>query len=405
VAQSPQYIAPGALGLPRDTLREQVEQGVEEARWRLGPLRVEPVLRLHDVAYTDNAFGSVEEEAVADWTATAGAGAKAYLPLGDAVLALHALPEYVWWQDLDELREWRGRYGAGLFGYFNRVTVELQGTLAERQDYLTSELGVRAGFEQRRGAVDLAVDLAGPIAVFAGAARSEFEHEAAPAGPGAPDPAALDREEETLRGGLRYTRRGFTLGLGAERVATDFQGAAGDRSNEGSGPLVELGFEGGKVDLALTAARRSLTARQDGAFAEFEEVAGDARLGLRPGGRLGWALYGARSLVYSALAADEVFLETRWGASVDADLGWRTTASVFAERGTYDFRAAPGGVDPGRDESVAVGGQLRFEVRKNLAFTLGAVRTDYDSDLPERDRTITTLRTGLAFGAGSASTW
>src|SRR5690606_978111 len=69
-----------------------------------------------------------------DVTASAGAGLRSYLPVGsDVVVSAHALPEYSWWADREELRRLNGRYGAGAFGFFNRLT--LQAT-AQRNEQL-----------------------------------------------------------------------------------------------------------------------------------------------------------------------------------------------------------------------------------------------------------------------------
>jgi hypothetical protein len=402
-AQFNQYIAPGELGLTRVSTRERIEAAVSESRWRLGPLRVDPWLTVHDVAWVDNVFGTADDE-VSDLTATAGAGLKGYLPLGPkTTLALHALPEYVYWQDLAELRQWRGRYGVGLFGYFNRLTVEAEGRLSESQGYLSAELGTRTGFEQETGALRLEVDVAGPLAVFAGASRTVFRYDADPLAPvGA---SALDRTERVLQGGLRYTLpRGLEIGLGVESSQADFDATAGDRSNSGTGPLLELALDGAKVDLALSAVYRSLEAEQGSSFTELKEVSGDARLAVTPGSRLTVALYGARNLVYSALDEGATFLDERLGASVDMPLGWRTAASAFVESASYQFRTAAGDGDR-RDDSLTAGARLRFEVRPAVDLVLGAERTTFDSQLPELDRTVTTLRTGLTVGVGGGNPW
>ena len=105
-AQYRQYTAPGALGERPEETREALERAVDEARWKLGPLRVEPVLGLSDLAYVDDGQPAVAgQDEGGDFTATATAGLRGYLPIGaHNTLALFAIPDYVWWKDQDELR-------------------------------------------------------------------------------------------------------------------------------------------------------------------------------------------------------------------------------------------------------------------------------------------------------------
>jgi hypothetical protein len=132
-AQYPQYIFPGNLGLPTATTEQTLLKSMGDAPWRLGAVRVQPWLGLRDVAYIDNVFGSADDPQ-SDLTLTFGAGLKAYLPVGEkVVLAAHILPEYVWWRDNDQLSDWHYRYGAGVFGFFNRMTLEVKGHATEQQ--------------------------------------------------------------------------------------------------------------------------------------------------------------------------------------------------------------------------------------------------------------------------------
>jgi hypothetical protein len=407
-AQSEQYIAPGELGLPRVSTRERVETAVEEARWRFGALRVEPWIGVRDAAWVDNVFGTADDP-VSDFTVTAGAGLEAYVPAGKAVLAAYALPEYVWWQDLVDLRQLRGHYGAGLFGYFNRLTVEIDGRLSDSEDFLSAELISRAGIEERRGEAAVAVDVRGPFALFAAASTTawSYDTEISPGAPGAP-PApvtALDRDQREISGGLRYTlSNGLAIGAGAQLTETEFDDPAGDRSNSGSGPLVEMSFDGNRVDLALRAAYLTLEAEQGSSFQEQKQTSGDFRLGFTPGGRVSGALYGGRTLSYSALDVDGSILDTRLGAALSASLGWRTAADLFVEQGRFEV-TTPGGAGDRDDESLSVGGAVRFELRPKLTLLLGATSTDFDSERADLDRKVTTLRAGLSFGGRGGTPW
>ena len=115
-AQFSQYTEPGGV-LERGTSRkEQMEKAVENARWRLGPVRLSPWFTIRDAAYVSDVFaGSREtapgqEEEDSDFTITAGAGLQGFLPIGPkSYFTFDALPHYVYWQELDrEERVLRG---------------------------------------------------------------------------------------------------------------------------------------------------------------------------------------------------------------------------------------------------------------------------------------------------------
>src|SRR5688500_4493103 len=127
-AQFSQYTAPGSL-LQRSTSRkEQMERALENARWRLGPLRLSPWFAIRDAADVSDAFsgssgdlaGQAEEDP--DFTISLGAGLQGFVPFGSKTFfTFDALPQYVWWQEQEERRRLNGYYGAGLSAFFNRL--------------------------------------------------------------------------------------------------------------------------------------------------------------------------------------------------------------------------------------------------------------------------------------------
>ncbi|MCA9687947.1 MAG: hypothetical protein KC457_37660, partial [Myxococcales bacterium] len=132
VPAAAQYTAPGE-GLIEPLNRKQaLEDAWANARFRLGAVRIQPSISLQDVAWVD-ATDSNDPTIDSDLTATLGAGLSAYLRLGDGFLAFQALPQYSWWQDLEDRRRLIGTYGIGYFGFFSRGEAELT---AQRIDEL-----------------------------------------------------------------------------------------------------------------------------------------------------------------------------------------------------------------------------------------------------------------------------
>ncbi|MCU0293979.1 MAG: hypothetical protein MUF10_18675, partial [Thermoanaerobaculaceae bacterium] len=112
----------------------QIESAMETARWHLGPVRLQPWIGIRNFGYVDNATGSTDNPQ-SDFTISAGAGLRAYLPVGSkTILFARALPEYIWWKDTEYRRRWAGRYSAGALVFLNRVTIEAVGNRTEQQD-------------------------------------------------------------------------------------------------------------------------------------------------------------------------------------------------------------------------------------------------------------------------------
>ena len=164
-AQFAQYTAPGGPADALESRREALEKAVDDARWKAGPLRLDPAFGLSDVAYVDSDRSGDE----ADLTATATAGLRGYLPVGSrSTLVLFALPEYVWWQDRTEARRLNQRFGAGLFTYFNRLAVGIQASRLENVGYASNELARRVASRGDTLAADVEIPIGSRISLVGG---------------------------------------------------------------------------------------------------------------------------------------------------------------------------------------------------------------------------------------------
>lgn len=414
IAQFAQYTPPGGAAEEPGTRQEKLDRAIEDARWRLGAVRVEPWFGLREIGYVDDAppAGAAAGTDGGDGqaTVTAGAGFKAYLPTGPkVVLAAHALPEYIWAEEAS-LRRANGRYGAGFFGFFNRLTVEATATRAQQLGVATPELLRRTDTRADQAAASLELNVLRSLYVFADSTLTRVENLA----DDADDPelaglARLDREEQVSRAGLRLkSRGGWLIGLGVERSDVDFESAgsgpaAGDRSNSGTAPVLELAHPEGRLQVVADVAWRSLEAKGGAPFVPFDGVTGSLRLGWGEGGRLQPAIYVFRNLVY-ALDPSYSYLESdRYGLSLGLRLGHRTLLAVFAEAGTDDYQ--PTELAPLRDDDqLAYGASAALELGRSLHLSLGWSREEYDSNLPGRDRELTVVRGGLTLGR-SPSPW
>jgi hypothetical protein len=410
-AQFSQYTAPGTL-LDRGTSKkEQMEKALDSARWRLGPLRVAPWLAIRDAAYVSDVFaglqgGSVEEP---DFTITAGAGVQGYLPLGSKTFfTVDVLPQYVYWQKQEERRRLNGYYGAGLFGFFNRLSLQATAKRAEEQAIVTPEFEQRIHARQDllEGIAELRIGRA--VYLFGSASRLTFEPLIEDLGddPRLPPFGDLDREERLLRGGVEYRPDDrLRVAIGAERSEVGFAGTARDRSNSGTSPLLEAGYDSDRLHLLGTLARRSLEPEPGSEFAPFDATTGQLRVTLIPRWRLSYSVYASRGLTYSIEPGYSHFTADRLGGSIGSKIGRSSAVEIFFESGVHDYAvisavsAGVAGVPGRQDDFQAYGTALHLQLSDHLRLNVGVQRTELDSDLAGFDRSLTVVQSNLELSA------
>lgn len=406
-AQFPQYINPGSLALAEPDEKATIEKAMGDALWRFGDVRIQPLLGVRNIGYVSNISGDPGSR-VDDYTGTAVIGVKAYLPVGKKViLAAHAMPEYAWWKKTNPLRTWQYRYGAGFFGYFNRLTIAAKATAEDQQSYVSNELDSPANITHERGEVNAAVRVSGPISLFFGGSQDRVKYD--DNGLDRFFPAAienLNRRENVLRGGVKYTRNnGFELGLGYEQDATDFTRSARDRSNKGGGPLLTVHHTGDRWVADIDAAYRKLEERDDATFREFKSVSGGGRIGVKTGGRTEIDVYGSKGLFYTLQAGTDYAAEQRLGISGQILLGWRTQLRAYYEVGDSTFRSAVDALDERRkDDFDTVGIEAQFKFGESATLRLGYNHTVFDSNQDAFDRTLNNIQFSVNFG-GIGRAW
>jgi hypothetical protein len=403
--QFAQYTSPGELALEPEDVRENLDRAVEEARWRLGGLRLSPWFGLRDAGVQDNIFSS-EGSGETDVTATVGAGLKAYLPLGrKATFAAHGLPEYVWWRDSSERSEVNGRYGVGLFAFFNRLTVQGTATRREEQGFFSSEVLERTEGRSDRLSAAVEIDVGAAVALFAASSRTELSFADGLDRPAAPLFSILSREEEVSRFGVAYKLPDrLRLGAGLETSRVSFDNPLFDRSNSGTAPIVEAAFEGRDLRLSADLALRSLSADGGSGFVDYDELTGEVQLSFLPGWRVSFTVYANRDLVYTLSPDHSYFEDDRVGLSMAARLGRRSAWSVFGESGDHAYTLLRAGAPTRTDDVVSLGSTLDFRLGGRLNWTLRYTRTEFDSNLAGFDRNVNFLSTGLQIG-GTRSVW
>lgn len=374
---------------------------MEEARLHLGPVRIAPWLSLKDIAWIESGTG--EEDSGGDLTATAGAGLKAYLRSGSVYWTAEALPEYVWWQDAEDRRSLNGRYGAAVYGFWNRLLLELSAGRDEQQQIVTSELLEPSNLRQDLYKGSVEAQWTGALSTLVSAQQSE---QTSLAEDDTEDPLGilelLDRRERTARGVLRLRpRQQFMIGIGAEHYEAEFSPGARaqglDRSNSGTSPLVEMRFERPGLYVQAEAMARSLEAEPGSQFVDYDRVAGNGAVALNAGGRVETWIYGGRNLAYSLFPQYAYLDDERLGAALRMKLGWRTVGRVFIEGGTNDYTVLVAGTPPRQDDYTSYGASLELELGRTGSIELQAVRMEFESSIPEFDRNYTSIGAAIVF--------
>ena len=401
-AQIGQYTAAGSVLDARQSQKAEMEKAIADARWRLGGLRLDPALSLSGPSYTSDVFSGSSGPEESDLTATVSAGLRGYLPLGrKSTLAAFALPHYNWWQDLEERRSTGGLYGAGLFGYFNRMSLEVEGSVSETQSFVTQEIEQKAEARDETVTATVEIELARSITVFASATGTDYEFESFDE-PGSARFDLLNRRQELARGGLAFQLGPNTkLAVGAEHARFEFEDFARDLSSSGTSVLMVLSYLRSKVTFNTELVQRSLEPIGDSRFPSVDETTGRIQTLFQARPRLSLRLYGARDLQFALNPDYSYFLDDRYGVGFSWELGRRWTVEGFVEEGRNDYVEIEAGVPERTDDIHSVGGRLALQVRPKVELQLDLSRREYDSSLPGFDRDLTQALVNLSFGQRS----
>lgn len=402
--QFAQYTPPGAAaGGAASPESDQVDQLLDEARWRVGPFRIAPYFGLESLGYVDNAFAGTEE-GVSDVTATVGAGLAVYLPTGpDVIWIAEGELRYFWWQELEERRNAGGRLGAGMLADFNRLDLELRAGRELDERILTSELPQRALVETDFGSAEAALRLGRKTELYAGATRRRYRDESHRIDdPRAADFTAVDRDETLFDAGIGWSPTDrWTLRLGAQRSEVEFEPGGLPLDNEGTSPVLGVAYTGPRFNARVDLSRRSLDPSPGSRFVPFEGESGSVSASTASPRGLQLGVYGSRNLVYSLIEGYDYFTAERTGLWIGAEIGHRTRLALYGEQGDNDYTSADAAVAPRTDDVTAWGGQLSIDLGRKLRLQIGGSEAEYDSNLVGFDRTVTTVTSSLSLATDS----
>ncbi len=390
-----QYTTPGRPSNPRPIpTKEEFKSKLDSSPWKAGSIRLSPWLGLQNATFIDN-LNNLGQDEGNDFTLTVGAGLRGYLPAGRKVLfAAHALPEYVWWQDDEDKRRLNGRFGLGLFVFFNRATLELSQRRLERQGFFSSEIQALTTTRSDLSTFSMDVELARNLSLFALVTRQEANNQE--------DETtifdALDRTEESGKVGLRFeNEEGWSLEVSHEDLSSEFATDARNLSSSGTTQRAILGFDGSRMGFHLTLANNDFEGDVGSEFGTFTEATGAVDVLWNVHQRFRLLGYARRDLRYSVNESYSHVVAQRQGATFGLDFEY-AYLNLFAETGEDDFVITSLDSLQRLDDVTAYGADLQISLKK-FDLSVRTLRTEYDSNLDSFDRNVTSVNFGIRLEA------
>jgi hypothetical protein len=383
------------------------ESSMEQALWTAGAFRLDPWLGIRDAGFVDNLSISVREDGVQtptqlfDFRVVAGAGLRAYVPLGAHVIwSANVLEEYNAWAGNTDRNRWASSWGTGLFVEGNRASFDVRASSRETQDFTTSEVEIltqqvrdflNASFETR---------MVRSLYLWARASDGEIRQEALEE-TAQPIVGQLDRDEQSASAGLRF-QLGSTMNLsvGYKDTETDFFGTS-DRSNEATAPLLDFTYRGHNLVYDMRLAYYDVVPKEGALLEPFQELNAQLRLVINPEGRFDVTPYLRRHANYSVTSEFSHFIQARLGVRFGIPIATRMRLELFAEGGTDDYSPfSDSDIGDRTDDVTAWGGSFSIPLNERVSLRISGQSEDFSSEFPNADRTRTRIGLGIGLGLG-----
>ncbi len=394
--------------VPRERLvtpEEQIRRELEASSLRLGPFRLQPQLLFRNIRYTDNVYGTLDEdeEKVEDYGATVAAGTRWILPFGPkAYIRGTVLPDYTWSAELPERRFVGGTYDVSAIALFNRLTVEADLGTSEGLAAPSSETDLEVVRDLTWYGVDAELDLSGYFSLFASARAESHEHENEGAGGLVSLASLLDRDDTALRAGIRYRLTSFLdFTLAAEQARSEFAEQPAERDNRSEAVLLGVHYERPRSYLNLTVGQRRIEPDGGSMIEPFDDTVGSYFAALATRGPIEMHFFGRRAIAYALSPETPFVLGNHHGIGTVVRVGQRLRLRASGEIGTDDYRSGTGAVPENlrrEDEVSRYGAGLDFRIRRNVELRIFVSQSEYDSNIDLFDRTTLDVVTGLTIG-------
>ena len=381
--------------------QEEIKADMDSARFRLGPIRVIPSAAVTDAGYDSNVFGETEN-VVSDWTATFVAGARFLVPFGSKMyLRADAFPQYTWYAELADRRSFGGDYRGSLFGFFNRLSVELSSAYFQRYQLFSTEVNSRVLNKTTAASGNVELQVAGPFFLFVTGDYGRIRYDQTGAPPDE-DVTRNNRDQYAVGGGVRYrVSPSWNLSTAVAESRAEFLTTGAVRDNRSTSYLVGFQFNRPRLYVNLSGGYREGRAINGSLFPAYSTGVGSAFVSFFPIRWFEIRTYGERRVAYSVSETNPYYFENRIGGAVNIEVLSRFLIKGFAEKGPNNY-PVPQLVNDvfvkRRDEAVLYGGGLSIRLIRNAVFTGTVSRTVYESNIPGEDRDFTRFTAFLGFG-------
>lgn len=128
--------------LHSQTMEEKLKE-MEKARWKIGPLRVSPVIYIINVGFDSNVYGTPWNP-VEDYTFTAGPGFNFYFPIKKRFLFNGSFsPQYVYFYQEKKERTWNHYGSFSLYMNLRRFLIRFGKSYSNARERWNTEIDIR----------------------------------------------------------------------------------------------------------------------------------------------------------------------------------------------------------------------------------------------------------------------
>src|SRR5688500_16316616 len=169
------FVCAGAAA-PAVVAAQEAEDAFETARFRLGPVRFTPGIRITSVGTDSNVFNEAEDPK-SDTTAAFGPGVELWMrPLGTRFTGKFG-GQYLYFKEWDSQRSWNTANEARWEVPLSRLTPFIAGTLTHSSDRQGDEIDSRARRRDDSYTVGSSLELSGKTSIVASFRRANAKYD------------------------------------------------------------------------------------------------------------------------------------------------------------------------------------------------------------------------------------
>ncbi len=357
-----------------------------EAAWRMGPLKVQPMLMLTNAGYDTNVFHSPYDP-VKDYTFTAGPAFNVYLKLKNRLmLTFYGSPQYVYYVETKRERTWNYYTGADVHLLFNRFLLSAGAGYSDARERWNTEIDIRPRRKEQSARTSVLWQPTKRLSFSLGARRAEYgyeniEYERFQVR------EQLNRTENyvNLTGYYRLTARTRLFG-DVEYGYFDFESPANFRDSESYGfygglEFAPLGRVRGRVRLGYKYFYSLRVYGQD-----FVGLVGDTSVQVRFMRRLAARASYRRDVQFSLWYGNVYYLENRAGGGLSVYVHKRVRLDYDYSWGRNEYpRWTQEAMAKRLDEYTVHSVGLYFRLKQEIGIGIVASRWARDSNLDWED--------------------